>query len=221
MLYMGLRISEVTGMRWEWFDHSWENYTPGKTKGKEADPIPVVPDLMERFKAWKETTRITWEAKGKPMPEWVFWDGHGAPRSNSFTTKFVKDTAAAAGLKGHWSPHKLRSSCATLLNEAQVPSFIIQKVLRHKHIQTTLRYAKTDLKMMRAGLMKVAAFEQPEESGEAPREAPARSAPTTSDLEAIRRLIPQAILERVVPPLLAVGMSEAEALAVAIRESMK
>jgi integrase len=221
MLYMGLRISEVSGMRWEWFDHNWENYTPGKTKGKEADAIPVVPDLMKRFQAWKETTRITWEAKGKAMPEWVFWDKHGAPRSKSFTTKFVKDAAASAGLKGNWSPHKLRSSCATLLNEAGVPSFIIQKILRHKHIQTTLHYAKTDLKMMRAGLMKVAAFEEGEEPSEAPHEAPARPAPTTSDLEAIRRLIPQAVFERVVPPLLAVGMSEAEALAVAIRESMK
>ena len=75
--------------------------------------------------------------------------------------------------------------------------------------------------MMRAGLMKVAAFEEAEESREASTAQQERSAPTASDLEAIRRLIPQAVFDRVVPPLLAVGMSEAEALAVAIRESMK
>lgn len=45
MLGLGLRESETITARWEWLDIGRQTYTPGRTKGREADPLPVpVPD---------------------------------------------------------------------------------------------------------------------------------------------------------------------------------
>jgi len=40
------------------------------------------------------------------------------------------------------TPHKLRHSCATLLLNAGVPVLTVQAILGHKHIDTTLGYAR-------------------------------------------------------------------------------
>jgi len=39
------------------------------------------------------------------------------------------------------TPHQLRHSCATLLN-ARAPILTVQAILGHKHVDTTLRYAR-------------------------------------------------------------------------------
>jgi hypothetical protein len=40
------------------------------------------------------------------------------------------------------TPHQLRHSCATLLLNAGAPVLTVQAILGHKHIDTTLRYAR-------------------------------------------------------------------------------
>jgi hypothetical protein len=40
------------------------------------------------------------------------------------------------------TPHQLRHTCATLLLNAGAPPAIVQTILGHKHIDTTMRYAR-------------------------------------------------------------------------------
>ena len=41
MFGLGLREGEAASARWEWMDWQRQTYTPGQTKGHEAEPVPV------------------------------------------------------------------------------------------------------------------------------------------------------------------------------------
>ncbi len=158
MLYLGLRISEIITMRWNWFRTGFNTYTPGETKGREADGLPVHPDLIPRIEAWFKESGDYWEKQGQPRPPHVFYQDpktrhrsrrkeinertYYYVRSHEFTVSAIKHAAENSGLVGSWSPHRLRSSCATILAEAGVAVTTIQAILRHKNVQTTLRYTK-------------------------------------------------------------------------------
>ena len=158
MLYLGLRISEIITMRWNWFRPGFGTYTPGETKGREADGLPVHPDLIPRIEAWFQESEEYWKGKGHPRPQHVFYQDPKTRRrsrrkeindrtfyyvrSYEFTVSAIKTAAANSGLIGSWSPHRLRSSCATILAEAGVAVTTIQAILRHKNVQTTLRYTR-------------------------------------------------------------------------------
>ncbi len=132
MVYLGLRESEALGLRWEWFSDDLHTYTPGKTKGKEAVPLPV-PDIVVEILS--------------PLPrtsDWVLPAEDGMPHRAQFTKKAITASGKAIGLP-KLTPHRLRGTCATLLSKNGVSTVIIQRMLRHKNIQTTLGYVETDL----------------------------------------------------------------------------
>lgn len=149
LLFLGLRISELTGMRWEWFRTGFSEYTPGLTKGKEANGLPIPPFLAEMLTEYREETRRHWAIAGRPIPDWVFWNTDGTKRSNSFVHSTIKNAAKAIGLEGSWTPHCLRASCATILAEKGVSAHHIQKLLRHKQLKTTLHYVRVEEDQMR------------------------------------------------------------------------
>lgn len=144
MAFMGLRISEVQGMKWSGFGKDMTEYTPDKTKGKEASNLAVPWDLRARLQAWKKQTQDRWKRKNLPMPETVFYTREGKPMNNSFALKSIKRAAKDAGLEGSWSNHDLRRTFATILNEQNMNTLAIQQMLRHRNISTTLRYIRSD-----------------------------------------------------------------------------
>ena len=143
MLWMGLREDEALGMRWQWFGGDLETYTPGKTKGKEAVVLPVKPELRELI---------------RQLPAcgpWLFpADTDGAlprPHASGYTRDVIVRAGVAVGLQG-LSPHRLRTTCATLMAKAGVPVPTIQKQLRHKRIETTMRYIQVGLEDLEAAM---------------------------------------------------------------------
>ncbi len=157
MLYVGLRISEVTSMKWAWFSSDFMTYTPGLTKGREADPLPVKAGLAPFLQAWKEEATAYWTLQGLPLPPVVFfvqrtrrgwrknhanperkeyWDMH----TTSFCNSRLEIAAKKLGLECPFGPHRLRHSFATALAERGVSLKVIQKLLRHKSPITTERY---------------------------------------------------------------------------------
>ncbi len=156
MLLLGLRISEVTGMRWYWFSSDFKSYTPGLTKGKEADALPVPESLANRFRDYKEQTRKHWLLMGRPMPQCVFWTDEGNDRSPSFVASTISNAAKAIGLEGAWRPHRLRASCATILAQLGVSAHHIMRLLRHKKLETTLRYVRAALEELRPSQARIA-----------------------------------------------------------------
>jgi integrase len=132
MLGMGLREAEAASARWEWLDVARQTYTPGQTKGREAEPIPVPAWVIEYLRRLRKPTGlIVARADGRPF-------GRGFTRSN------IAAANRRAGI-GQITPHRLRGTFATLLSENGVPVQVVQKVMRHKSVLTTVGYLESDL----------------------------------------------------------------------------
>lgn len=132
MLGLGLRESETTSARWEWFDMERRVYTPGRTKGREADPLPVPEWLFEYLVPLRQPSGL------------MIARADGRPRPAGFTRKAMLKANRAVGAP-HITPHRLRGTFATLLSEEGVPVQDIQRALRHKMITTTAAYLETNL----------------------------------------------------------------------------
>jgi integrase len=138
MIGLGMRESEVLGMRWEWFDMDQHTYVVGKAKGKEARVLPV-PDWL-----WGVL-----HAMPKPvLSEWVFPAVDGKPHRSQYCNKVLQRVCVAMGL-GNVTQHRLRATFASLHAEAGTPLPEIQGMLGHKNIATTMIYVETSLEAKR------------------------------------------------------------------------
>jgi integrase/recombinase XerC len=133
MVGLGMRESEVLGMRWEWFDAEQRTYVVGKAKGKEARVLPV-PDWL-----WKAIQSLP-----KTLSEWVFPAGDGKPHRPNYCRNVI-DTVAEELKLGNLTQHRLRATFASLHAEAGTPVTEIQGMLGHKSVQTTMIYVETSL----------------------------------------------------------------------------
>ena len=79
------------------------------------------------------------DLRGPADSDHVFIYRH-QPLSVSYCYERLRTYAARCGLRV--TPHQLRHSCATLLLNAGAPILTVQTVLGHKHIDTTLGYAR-------------------------------------------------------------------------------
>ncbi|MGA2081843.1 MAG: site-specific integrase [Holophaga sp.] len=133
MVGLGLRESEVLGMRLEWFDMENQTYTVGKAKGKEARVLPVP--------AW------LWSAiheMPKVISPWVFPAVDGKPHRSQYCKNALGRVCKKLGL-GNVTQHSLRATFASLHAEAGTPIPEIQGMLGHKSIQTTMLYVEQSL----------------------------------------------------------------------------
>ena len=133
MIGMGMRESEVLGMRWEWFDVDQRTYTVGKAKGKEARVIPIPSWLWGALHTMPKT-----------LSEWVFPAADGKLHHPHFCKKVLQGVSRALDL-GNITQHRLRATFASLHAEAGTPITEIQGMLGHKNIQTTMIYVETSL----------------------------------------------------------------------------
>ncbi|MRV72548.1 tyrosine-type recombinase/integrase [Duganella sp. FT92W] len=143
MFGIGLRESEATSARWEWLDWERETYTPGITKGKEAEPIPL-PEWLRNYLAPLR------QAAGLMAP---CRDGSSLPPG--FHRGVIRRANAACRLQGI-TPHRLRGSFATLLSEAGVGIQDIQAALRHKSPLTTMAYLERNRSKVKDAQQKIA-----------------------------------------------------------------
>jgi integrase len=132
MFGLGLREGESASARWEWVDWQRGTYTPGITKGREAEPVPL-PDWLRDF------LKPLRQAEGL-----IACRPDGQPFAPGFARHALRRANAACAVKGI-TPHRLRGTFATLLSEAGVPIQTIQKVMRHKSFTTTMGYLEKNL----------------------------------------------------------------------------
>lgn len=137
MVGLGLRESEVLGMRWEWFNPDHRLYLVGKAKGKTVRSLPVPVWLWDSIHGLPRTSS-----------EWVFPAEDGMPHRSQFCKKALQRVAFKLGL-GHLTQHRLRATFASLHAEAGTPITEIQGMLGHKSITTTMIYVETSLEAKR------------------------------------------------------------------------
>ena len=136
MVGAGLRESEALSARWEWIDFDRETYCPGKTKGREADPVSVPGWLMRFLEARRRTEGL------------IARSPRGGSYSKGSTREVILQANEESGTPGV-SPHRLRGTYATLLSEEGTPIQDIKRTLRHKDIRTTEGYLETDMDRVR------------------------------------------------------------------------
>jgi len=127
MFGLGLRESEAASARWEWIDVQRGTYTPGITKGKEADPLPMPHWLISYLTPMQQSVGLIAPRR------------NGAQHAPGYARRAIESANNACGLEGI-TPHRLRGTFATLLAEHGVPIQEIQRVMRHKSALTTMAY---------------------------------------------------------------------------------
>lgn len=126
MIGLGLRESEVRGMRWAWLDAEHRTYTVGQAKGKEARILPV-PGWL-----WSALQDLA-----KSRGPWVFPAADGKPHRAQVCKKPLGRVCAKLGL-GHVTHHRLRATFASLHAQVGTPITEIQEMLGHKNLATTM-----------------------------------------------------------------------------------
>lgn len=116
-------------------------------KGQRQRPVPLSEKHLEHLRAYWRTVR---------SKEWLF---PGTDMTNPISKRaiqraFVK-ARTTAGINKSVGPHSLRHSCATHLLEAGTDIRIIQKLLGHAHLQTTLIYTQVTTRALQLGAAKL------------------------------------------------------------------
>ena len=143
MLGLGLRESEAITARWEWLDIERRTYTPGRTKGREADPLPVPGWLLEYLTPMCKPDGYMLQKR----------DGRLYPAGFTRSAMLAANQAVGAP---HITAHRLRGTFATLLSRSGVPPQDIQRVLRHKNLTTTAAYLEVDMQTVVHGQARMA-----------------------------------------------------------------
>jgi integrase/recombinase XerC len=132
MFGLGLREGECATARWEWIDWERATYTPGITKGREAEPVPMPAWLLEHLRPQRQVEGL------------IVAKANGQAFAPGFARQAMRRANKECSIKGI-TPHRLRGTFATLLSEAGVPIQTIQRVMRHKNHATTMGYLEKNL----------------------------------------------------------------------------
>jgi integrase len=135
MLHSGLRTGEIRRLKLSDLDWDHRRVRVEQSKGLKDRLVPLSQATVEALKAYLEVRGLA-----EALPEQVFIFQH-APLSESYCgQRLTAYYAPRTGVK--ITPHQLRHSCATLLLNAGAPVVTVQTILGHKHIDTTLGYAR-------------------------------------------------------------------------------
>ncbi|MQA39018.1 tyrosine-type recombinase/integrase [Rugamonas aquatica] len=164
MLWLGLRESEVITARWEWIDWERGTYTPGKTKGKEADALKMMPWLVNYLTPLRQSEGL------------IVCRADGSPYGAGLARRAIRVANATCSTKGI-TPHRLRGTIATVMSENGAPIQSIQAYLRHKDVRTTMAYLEKNTDLIDTAQAKIAekAGLTWRESGERPEGEPYRT----------------------------------------------
>lgn len=128
----GLRVSEVTGLHINDVDEDRRLLMIRRGKGKKDRIVSLSPLILE----------IIGEYKNEYQPATFLFEGHekGSRYSVRSLESIIKLAKTKAGITKTGSMHMLRHSFATHLIEKGTDVVLIQKLLGHNDLKTTLRY---------------------------------------------------------------------------------
>jgi integrase len=151
-LLTGCRIAECVGLRWR--DVDWGgrviHISRETAKGGKQDTIPLPPSVRE----------VLWPLQGH-HPEAVFCYalrhpgmgrvGERRPIAYEGLTSEMQRALAKAGIRD-FSFHDLRHTAATRVLRATGNMRVVQRMLRHENIKTTVKYAHAQADDVLAGM---------------------------------------------------------------------
>ena len=130
----GLRMSEAAQLQTSDIDRARGVIVVRHGKGNKERLARLSPRLYAILRAyWKQE---------RPAAPWLFPSRKGGPLYAETARMALKRAAMEAGIDGRVTPHMLRHSFATHLLDAGTDLRVIQVLLGHASIQSTVRYAR-------------------------------------------------------------------------------
>jgi len=136
MLNTGLRLAEVTALKWRDVDLTTGKLMVRQGKGAKDRTLWVAEADIDRLRSWRERQATACV----PTGEHVFTTLEGTPLGHRYVQRMVKRYAVKAGINKSISPHTLRHSFATDLYRETSKIRLVQKVLGHSDLSTTMIY---------------------------------------------------------------------------------
>lgn len=130
---MGLRVSEIVGLKIEDVDSGRMMVHLRQAKGKKDRYVPLPQSVLELLREYY----VAYKPK-----EYLFEGMTGGQYTIRSAQAVFKQAMNRAGINKKVGIHGLRHSYATHLLESGIDISFIQKLLGHKDIRTTLQYAK-------------------------------------------------------------------------------
>jgi integrase len=139
------------------------------SKSRNERAVPISPDMGELIQKWKATQTET--TAGDPVLPWPHND-----YANLYLDWHMIQTAAGIPEGKHYVPKNCRSTCASDLIAANVPTVVVKDFLGHATVVTTENYyINTKPALRAAASARQLRLESGElESAEVPKEKDAR-----------------------------------------------
>jgi len=135
MLNTGLRLAEVTALKWRDLDLTTGKLMVRQGKGHKDRTLWVAEADIDRLRSLRER-----QAKEAGKCEHVFTTLAGKPLGHRYVQRMVARYARKAGIEKAITPHTLRHSFATDLYRQTSKIRLVQKVLGHSDLSTTMIY---------------------------------------------------------------------------------
>jgi site-specific recombinase XerD len=132
MVHCGLRSGEIRRLRQTNLDLEAGRVRVEMSKGLKDRVVYLSQPAME-------AVQVYLDIRGPATSDHVFIFRHQALRPGYFRHR-LSTYGKRCGVQV--TPHRLRHTCATLLLNAGAPILAVQAILGHKHIDTTLGYAR-------------------------------------------------------------------------------
>ena len=135
MLNTGLRLAEVTALKWRDLDLTTGKLMVRQGKGAKGDrTLWVAAADIDRLRSWRERQ----VAECTSTFEHIFTTLQGEPLGHRYVQRMVARYARKAGIDKNISPHTLRHTFATDLYRETSKIRLVQKVLGHSDLSTTM-----------------------------------------------------------------------------------
>jgi len=135
MLNTGLRLAEVTSLKWRDVDLTTGKLMVRQGKGSKDRTLWVAEGDIHRLRSWRDR-----QAAQCGQCDYMFTTLQGQPLGHRYVQRMVKRYVAKAGIDKNISPHTLRHSFATDLYRETSKIRLVQKVLGHSDLSTTMIY---------------------------------------------------------------------------------
>lgn len=166
LIYGGLRRGEAATVAWRDFAQDGTAYVLHlpETKTGANQSIKVHVNAFEQLRRYRRLLMEFMASLWLPLPEYTFVNlsGYiGRPLKGGSINLIVQRYARQAGVQRRVTAHSLRRTCATLAIEGGASLQLVQVHLRHRKIDTTVRYVEERTWLADNGGDYVTGFEAP------------------------------------------------------------
>ena len=130
----GLRVSELTDLRWDQIDFNAATLHVRRAKRGTPATHPIVGDEMRALRRLQR--------EQDPKSPFVFTSERGSPFTTAGFARLLERAGETAGLGIKVHPHMLRHACGFALANKGHDTRALQAYLGHRNIQHTVRYTE-------------------------------------------------------------------------------